>query len=425
MANVHQYLDRYAEHEAGMAARLPTFENVVVIPSFAERENLLSALVSIREPGTCAIVVLNEPEHASDADRAANDWVRGALGHQLESVQPAALSHVRLGYLGEVGVLLVDRCGPRALNAKQGVGLARKIGCDIAVALRAHGRLRSEWIHTTDADVRLPPDYFLRARAGAAAAGVFPFWHEPQPGFEAATAIYEVYLRYLVAGLRYAGSPFSFHTVGSCIAVRSDAYVSARGFPRRAAGEDFYLLNKLRKLGPVTPLHGSPIRVAGRPSWRTPFGTGPALLRIDGDPEGFSVYAPQSFDYLAALWEALGRLKPQTRADEFLEHLCGALRERHLDVGIGAAAALQADIPSSVLKSTQQGQVRPLEIVDAFRQLKYLHALRALGLRSVPWRTAVAEAAFLDVDTANLDALRTTLFAQEMADAVSRRVSVA
>jgi hypothetical protein len=45
---------------------------------------------------------------------------------------------------------LVERS--QGLPHKEGVGLARKIGCDIALSLYERGTLKSRWLHTTDAD---------------------------------------------------------------------------------------------------------------------------------------------------------------------------------------------------------------------------------------------------------------------------------
>ena len=54
-------------------------------------------------------------------------------------------------------LMVVDRASPgRELPADQGVGLARKIGCDIALGVWAVKALRRAWIHSTDADVSSP-----------------------------------------------------------------------------------------------------------------------------------------------------------------------------------------------------------------------------------------------------------------------------
>ena len=76
-----------------------------------------------------------------------------------------------------------------------------------------------------------------------------------------ATALYELRLHHYVLGLEYAGSPYAYHTLGSCLAVKADAYAQVRGFPKRAGAEDFYLLNKLAKLGAMPRLQGRCIRI--------------------------------------------------------------------------------------------------------------------------------------------------------------------
>ena len=58
------------------------------------------------------------------------------------------------------------------------------------------------------------------------------------------------------------------------------AYAAVRGFPKRSAAEDFYLLNKIRKVGLVHSLNAQPIQLTMRASKRVPFGTGPAVEKI-------------------------------------------------------------------------------------------------------------------------------------------------
>ncbi len=81
-----------------------------------------------------------------------------------------------------------------------------------------------------------------------------------------------------------------------------------RGFPKREAGEDFYLLNKLAKVGTVLELAEGPdneaIRIESRRSDRVPFGTGAAVNRITAlaDPLGeFRFYDPSVFELLKAV----------------------------------------------------------------------------------------------------------------------------
>ena len=121
----------------------------------------------------------------------------------------------------------------------------------------------------------MPRDYFsavepLNARTTSAA--VYPFEHARNPDIRVqhAQALYDASLHYYVAGLKWAGSPWAFHTIGSTLAINAAHYAQARGFPKRRAAEDFYLLNKLAKLGHIETLSSPPLadQISSRPPLR-------------------------------------------------------------------------------------------------------------------------------------------------------------
>ena len=56
--------------------------------------------------------------------------------------------------------LLIEAAKVWQINESQGVGLARKIGCDIALKLYHSDVVKTAWIFTTDADVILPNELF-------------------------------------------------------------------------------------------------------------------------------------------------------------------------------------------------------------------------------------------------------------------------
>jgi hypothetical protein len=305
--------------------------------------------------------------------------------------------------------------------------LARKIAADIALALWSEGNVASPWIHCTDADVALPTSYFQAATPGTAgdsgAALLYPFRHvdATREALE-----YEVSLRYYVAGLRFAGSPYAFHTIGSTIAVHATAYARARGFPKRLAAEDFYLLNKLAKVGAIRSLDGEPIHLSARASKRTPFGTGRALERARGrarDLAPLCVYHPDVFSNLGAWLQTLRALAETGDAADLAELLAkqiagwpSANAERlraQLDQGGAWAAALigvqRCRTPITRAKHLHGG-------FDAFRTLKLIHALRASGLASIPLREALSKAPFVSApDGAPLEEIREQLVDAERA----------
>jgi hypothetical protein len=91
--------------------------------------------------------------------------------------------------------------------------------------------------------------------------------------------LYEDYLHYYKKALDFAGFPDSIYTIGSAFAVRAEAYVKQGGMNRRQAGEDFYFLNKLTKLGKITEIQEAVVYPSGRVSDRVPFGTGAAMSK--------------------------------------------------------------------------------------------------------------------------------------------------
>jgi hypothetical protein len=432
---VAQYLERHAEPEAMLAAALHgNFGHALVIPAYGERESLFRLLGSIPGgPGgpVLAVLVLNARADSPAAVHEANEEVRRRLERELPppaelSVEPSARAFpLRGGTL-----LLVDRADAgRFLPEDQGVGLARKIGNDVVLALRAAGRLESPWIHNTDADTMLPPDYFEQTAVinpEGTGAAVYSFEHrfDPDPALGEAGRLYEISLRYLVLGLAWAGSPYAYHNMGSCLAIPSGAYARVRGFPRRNALEDFYALNKLAKVGQIRRLAGRPLLLEGRVSERVPVSTGKALLDLStrrGALSGFRLYHPAVFGHLAAWLSVLAAVarsgggvhsplaelpgdSPFFRTDLLTEAL-----EK-----MGAFGAVREAISRSRDEKTLLRHLHTW--FDALRTVQLLHALRDGGLPSMGYHQALTEAPFtglLESVEEDPEELRRVLVAEE------------
>ncbi len=404
-----KYLERHAEREAEVADRIGAFGHALVVPAFGEGDELARMLRTVpRGPRGDVLVVLvvngkaSAPAWVHDRNHAVRARLGDAFGRAEEIVStdpPAYFVDFAPGR-----ILVVDRFTPPGLFPDdQGVGLARKIGVDLCARLHASGRLASSFVHTTDADVELPNDYFDRTPTGPAAALLFPFFHRPDddPRLARAVLLYEISLRYYVLGLSFAGSPYAFHTIGSTIATDVGAYMKVRGFPKRDAAEDFYLLSKLAKVGPIVPLAGRPIAIQGRVSSRVPFGTGAAVGRIAADrTERFKMYDSTLFRYLRAWLRSLDevdRMMSERALDDAIAHRCDeeALDGRPLFAALhvlgapGAVAAAQRSATSS------EAVRRRLAIwFDAFRTLKLIHLLQRGGLYQVDWFEALRRAPF-------------------------------
>lgn len=412
---VPTYLARRAEPEAKAAERLEgSFGHVLEIPAYGEREDLFATLGSIPSgPGgdVLIVLVLNARADSPAAVHEANEAARRRLASL--GARPAPLSEdppITAWSVPRGRLVLIDRAAPgRFLPEGEGIGLARKIGCDFALSAAAAGRLATRWLHCTDADVLLPNDYFDQTFAvtdDATAAAVYFFGHrfEPDEALGLAGRLYEISLRYGVLGLAWAGSPYAYEAMGSCIAVRPEVYAAMGGFPRVNAREDFEFLNLAARQGAVARLSGAPLELSGRISTRVRVSTGQALGKLVETPrarEAFRLDHPALFAHLAAwldmleaaatsgdLGAASGRLP--SNSPFFLANLLTDSLERQ-----GAFAAARA-----ALSRSQDPAVRRRLLhtwFDAKRTRRLLDLLRAGGLRPLPWREALREAPFAEL----------------------------
>lgn len=389
MQSLAKYLRLHAAAECRLLSALPgKWQQALVIPAYRETVDLLDGLLPAVRDRTLIVLVLNRPRRDSDTEWATT--LVHALGTASWRRDHLALFNVA----DNADVLAVDRCvtGP-PLDDREGVGGARRIGADLVCRLIADGRIRSPWIFNSDADALLPGDYFAAPEtAGFTAACVYPFSHvfENDERSRWPTLAYEWHLHHYVTGLRRAGSPYAWHTVGSTIAVHHAHYAAVRGFPRRSGGEDFYLLNKLAKTGAVCSLRGPIIHLRARRSERVPFGTGPATARIEAlpGPAAFHSYHPAGFDYLAELlqWlEISARRGPLTARDFLRRHA-----QRDIDPDLLARLSGEIGVHEALARAArdsekpQQRRRHLHQWFDGFRTLKWLHRLRDGGLGERP-----------------------------------------
>jgi len=374
MSRTAQYLARYAEAEVQLADRIVgTWSHGLVIPACNEGPLLLKLLEGLLETShegrLLAIVVINARENSSEAVHLQNEACELAIAQRFAKTECPNLYSA-----GTADILIVDKFREGArLAHKQGVGLARKIGSDILVALHHRGQLTTPMFGSTDADAILPQCYFKTIETHPCFAAIsFPFQHVADTGFDEAMALYELSLHHYVLGLESAGSPYAYHTIGSTLAISFDAYVSSRGFPKRQAGEDFYLLNKVAKLGDIYRASGPPITLAGRPSDRVPFGTGPALRKIQSMTSSYSMYNPLVFTALGQILSAVEG-EEKTPHSDILEKMGFSTLQKHL----------RDQVPPTHRKRHFH------EWFDGFRTLKFIHHLRDQHYPNLHWKDAI------------------------------------
>ena len=427
---IDKYLQKYAEPESKWRAtdleQFPsaTWDYVVIIPACGEYEYLPGALDSIancqvvsNKSRVLCIVVLNGNQAREMEFKASNkkmrDWLAKLTIPIFSGLNPDGTCPQSLVSWQGIEILIVDRSQePWLIPSDQGVGMVRKIGADIALLLISAGKIASPWIHNTDADARVPSDYFLRTseqivstagKAKKASCYIYPYQHIPNPNmgqqehniYWPAVIDYELWLRYYVAGLQWAGSCYAYPSIGSLLACHSLAYARTRGFPKKMAGEDFYFQNKLAKMGSMVNLEGEPIRLLTRPSSRVPFGTGQGTIKIsqlNQAGQQYEVYHPLVFDFLRGFLAAAGDwlLAPEKTTDEkqavfysALQKLLPARGQKEIDRAEWLQNLL---IELQVFKNLSAAEKRSRssegakqqfdDWFDSFRTLKLIHRLR-------------------------------------------------
>ncbi len=349
----------------------PALGVVVVIPCYDEPDVLqtLKSLRRCRSPRGAVEVLLIW--NASERD---HDDVRRRNQKMLERVDAWRTTHE------ESRFRFWTLNFPRLPARHAGVGLARKIGMDEAVARFVAAGNPHGIVASLDADCVCDSDYLISLeshfeRHPNTRACTIYFEHALSGPLESdlyqAIARYELSLRYYRHGLQYAQFPFAHYTVGSCLAVRCDFYARHGGMNRRKAGEDFYFLNKLMAVGGVSENTSTRVMPGVRASTRTPFGTGRALHDCLAEARAsWTSYDPRVFRDLAALvagvdsyYEMAPRgWRTQTSLSDCMSEylLASGIADRHAEIRANCA---------------NRGSFRKrfFQWFDGFRALKFIH----------------------------------------------------
>lgn len=290
-----------------------------MIPCFAESKYLFKTLYSLaRNPAgehlnTLVLCVINNRSSEKTTKDCFEDnqltikclsmLIAGILDVDItlpfglhNVLQDILTKNIRISYIdaSSYGYELPDNGG--------GVGLARKMGLDVALTLFDTTNDVTKLLYCLDADTVVESNYLSSVRSyfneEKKTAAYVSFAHQDaeEPSMQTAILCYEIFLRYYVAGLYYARSPYAFHTVGSTIICTADGYAAVRGMSQRQAGEDFYFLNKLAKLDNIGFINNTIVHPSARASQRVPFGTGQGILRYNGGSiSDYLVYHPDIF----------------------------------------------------------------------------------------------------------------------------------
>lgn len=262
-----------------------------------------------------------------------------------------------------------------------GAGMARKIGMDEAVRRLAAANKPDGVIVCLDADCLVSNNYLQRiesvfAESKSCFAATINFRHRfeemDDPRQLAGMRMYEDYLHYYKQALDFAGFPHSFYTIGSAMAVRAEAYVKQGGMNRRQAGEDFYFLHKLTKLGELAEITDAFVYPSGRVSDRVPFGTGAAMTKwMNHTGDLTMTYRFDAFMDLKQLFDKVGKLYKvsSTNYAEILSSLPKTVQKYLNSVSFHDKLG-EINRNSSTAESFRK---RFYQVFDAFQVLKFMN----------------------------------------------------
>lgn len=368
------YLERYAYNKTFITQQPPDdLALIVTIPCYNE-ESLIPCLESLwacalpEEGSIEVLVIVNESETADQCTKARNEKcyaeaVGWATQHHSEQLQ----------------FYIVYEILPKK---HAGVGLARKAIMDEATRRFEHINRPEGVILCYDADCSCDENYLKTVISyfdqHPKCPGASIYFEHPLEGALNATIYeaiidYELFLRYYVNALRFAGFPFAFETIGSSMAVRANAYQKQGGMNRRKAGEDFYFLHRIIPLGHFGEINDTRVIPSPRQSDRVPFGTGRAVNQWL-ENEHLTTYHPNTFVDLKSFLDdvALFYKTPRERMRQTLRIFPESIQTFLEEIdGISEIERINKNVASRDTFTQQFFQW-----FDGFKVLKFVHYAR-------------------------------------------------
>ena len=273
-----------------------------------------------------------------------------------------------------------------------GVGIARKIGMDEAVRRFEVIDNPNGIIVCFDADSSCTTNYLSEIEKSFTnnpkMQGGSIHYEHPLDGDKFSNKVYanilqyELHLRYYIEMQHFLMVPYAYHTVGSSMAVRAEAYTKVGGMNQRKAGEDFYFIHKLIKSFEYGNILDTKVIPSPRESDRVPFGTGRAVSEMIADNTSeYLTYHPQSFYDLDEFFNQL----PEIYDTEEHEEL-DVVVQRFLDSLDYLSRIKEIKGNTSNYSNFYK---RFYRWFDAFVLMKYLHYRREIDFPDIPVSQAI------------------------------------
>jgi hypothetical protein len=387
-ANVLSYLSKHLiKNYAIEWQRKTVINNVIVIPAIAEYYNIKVLLKSLSEndpaffPSSLILFVINNSPVSGDEIKEDNLSSINLLRSIIDANNNGDFSREIINSGLQIGLIDASSKG-KELNTKQaGVGLARKVGMDLSLTIFDYSKNTIKLIICLDADSNVSQTYLTNTindfNKNDLSVAVVNFEH-PVDGtddYNAAIICYEIFLRYYVAGLIFAGSDYAFHSIGSTMMCDHNAYMKIGGMNKRKAAEDFYFLEKLAKIYQINKIDSATVYPSKRSSWRVPFGTGQRVTRfLSKTQDEYLLFDPAVFEVLKE-WLEIYNSNAISDPQEILNQAKAIHPELYNFL-------LQNNYPKQwekILSNTKSGRQLTLQRkiwFDGFKTLKLIHHLR-------------------------------------------------
>jgi hypothetical protein len=387
--SVEKYLQKYSLGNWVLESNDQNeIDNVIVIPVISEYDNLRKLLSSLLKNNnkyfnkTAVITVVNNFHDSSEEIKLDNkkslNFLRAIISKS--SSEDSLISEIKKSNLN-INLIDASSMGFEMPSKIGGVGLARKIGMDAALKIFNYKSDSKKILICLDADCTTDSKYlttivneFTNRNLSAATVN---FQHNIEEDLITAPAIicYEIFLHYYVLGLKYACSPFAFHTVGSTIICDFESYIKVEGMNKRKAAEDFYFLEKLAKNYRIEKINSTAVYPSSRSSWRVPFGTGQRVGRfLSNRQHEYLLYDPVCFVILKAWLEVFNTNEINTSAEylNFAEKIHPELSNFLIQ------QKFENDWNKILKNSTKPEQLakQKHKWFDGFKTLKLIHYLR-------------------------------------------------
>ena len=287
------------------------FSFIICIPSYAEHQHIKNTILSISNQdqnylnNTLIIIVINNGPNEKKTIISSNEQTIQII-NQFKSLN----------------ICYVDAFSNENELPKKfaGVGLARKIGLDLALNFSNQKTI----LCNLDADTLIKKNYLEKISTfyikNKASAVVINFSHTASKSQEINNSIkiYEKFIKETSKNLKYANSPYYYHSIGSTMTCTAEAYAAVGGMPKKNATEDFYFLESLAKYKSIKIINDILVFPSSRVSERVYLGTG---YRMTQSNLGFDLnklfFQKETFKILKK-WLKLGTNSSNTNINNLL-----------------------------------------------------------------------------------------------------------